>query len=430
MDFSDDDNNDNNNNNNNNDVIGMVIPETPPRNDNNNNNNNNNDNTIDGSRTRFAKKGTLKACSQCKTKVYEDDMKIGRFPKERFTWNQTYQKKGSKSDSISDYLVCTGCYENPQCIGCACVPDIGHRNAVCCSDVCASINLQTDSSRQQQQLFQNFDRRKWKCEACKAKERHKKKNASRRRVVNSPPPHSKIRRTMNTSHADREEDTITLQTFDWGSLNSMQWSVLWNVCVLKKFDNEYSRTTLEDIVRYLNVLPVGRLSDAVGIVVKAINLLHQNKNYLYKNYRAVGSTFGVKFDDVLRDCGVWHHSIAVCQVNTSRLHYQSVTKIQSWCRTYLAVKKYKDKRYFKTLRRNLAKRREKAKKEAAEKEPLTNSTGNKRRRSNRQSSKTTTTTTTTIRRSRRNINNSTGTRTDSRASQVIKLGLFEQLGTQ
>ena len=66
-----------------------------------------------------------------------------------------------------------------------------------------------------------------------------------------------------------------------------------------------------------------------------------------------------------------------------------------------------------------------AKKEAAEKEPLTNSTGNKRRRSNRQSSKTTTTTTTTIRRSRRNINNSTGTTTGS--SQVIKLGLFEQL---
>ena len=424
MDFSDDDNTDNNNNNINNDVIGMVIPETPPR-------------------TTFAKKGELKACSQCKTKVYEDDMKIGRYPKERFTWNQTYQKKGSKSDSISDYLVCTVCYENPQCIGCACVPDIGHRNAVCCSDVCASINLdnlQTDnveSSRQQQQIkMKNFDRRKWKCEACKTKERHKtkerrkKKNASRSRVVNTPPPQSKMRRTMNTSHVDREEDTITFQTFDWGSLNSMQWSVLWNVCVLKKFDNEYSRTTLEDIVRYLNVLPVGRLSDAVDIVVKAINLLHQNKNYLYKNYHAVGSTFGVKFDDVLRDCGVWHHSIAVCQVNTSRLHYQSVTKIQSRCRTFLAVKKYKDNRYFKTLRQKLKRRREKAKKEAAEKEQLTNSTaGNKRRRSDRQRSSKTSPTT-SIRRSRRNINNSTGTRTDSRASQVIKLGLFEQLGTQ
>jgi hypothetical protein len=395
MDFSDDDNTDNNNNNINNDVIGMVIPETPPR-------------------TTFAKKGELKACSQCKTKVYEDDMKIGRYPKERFTWNQTYQKKGSKSDSISDYLVCTVCYENPQCIGCACVPDIGHRNAVCCSDVCASINLdnlQTDnveSSRQQQQIkMKNFDRRRWKCKACKTKETSRKKNASRNRVLKTPPPQSKMRRTMNTSHVDREEDTITFQTFDWGSLNSMQWSVLWNVCVLKKFDNEYSRTTLEDIVRYLNVLPVGRLSDAVDIVVKAINLLPQNKNYLYKNYHAVGSTFGVKFDDVLRDCGVWHHSIAVCQVNTSRLHYQSVTKIQSRCRTFLEVKKYKDNRYFKTLRRNLALRREKAKKEQ-----LTSSTGNKRRRSDRQRSSSKTSPTTSIRRSRRNI---------------IKLSLFEQL---
>ena len=116
-------------------------------NDDTDNNDGNNNNTMHGSRSTYAKRSELKVCSQCKHKVWKADMKRGRYPKERFIWNQTHRKKGTKSASISDYLVCTDCFDSPQCIGCACVPHIGNKNAVCCSETCASINLdnaQTD----------------------------------------------------------------------------------------------------------------------------------------------------------------------------------------------------------------------------------------------------------------------------------------------
>ena len=118
-------------------------------------------------------------CAQCGRVVNLSDLKEGKYPKEIFKYNQKRRYKGVKAGSAAKYLVCTDCWNKPQCVACKCVPDIDDNDAICCDfELCKAINLdKTESSNgsssnstQPQVKFINFDRKSWKCQACKTRQ--------------------------------------------------------------------------------------------------------------------------------------------------------------------------------------------------------------------------------------------------------------------
>jgi hypothetical protein len=251
-------------------------------------------------------------CAQCGRVVDLYDLKEGKYPKEKFKYNQKHRYKGVKAESAAKYLVCTDCFNKPQCVACKCVPDIDDNDAICCDfEICKAINLdKTESSNgssnssQPQVNFINFDRKSWKCQACKTRQsrtRQSSKRNSKKRSSNS-----NLRRVMHTGTIPTKQ--LSSSTFSWGSLSSYQWSILWNVAICKNFENKYYIATLKDIARYLKITDY-------RMVVKALNLLHRNNKYLWDNYKIKDTKYGIYFNKLLKDCGVYHYDYPICQID-------------------------------------------------------------------------------------------------------------------
>ena len=260
-----------------------------------------------------------KKCKQCSGAFFLEELKRGPYPKSQFAKKQ---RKASKfGTEIKPYLVCNTCLKHPECNSCRCRPKYNEYVAVFCSkehkEYSEVLDMTGSGSSNSHTSEMAFDYKHWKCYACKNKDtklRYARRDRASYLDTNAIGNALRTRYSIEKRCQRKEEEEIDKE-FHVDQLNSVQWSLLWNITILNNFSGFYSNEDFYNIIRHLKLesseQPITDLT--VKKLVSAIAFIQANKKWIYNHYHIPGTTAGIYFNNLLQDLGVCHAQYAFFQ---------------------------------------------------------------------------------------------------------------------